>query len=198
MKQQNRITCKNSKTFKLAGIILLLLIGANTIVSATPSDDRFKFVIGPRIGMTYMFIDRNEFDEALKENYPFSLDMDKNYMPLTTLFALNLEQRILLGRSKNHFCFQEIIGISGVEQALIIPTAAIFLAYRADFGLEVGVGPLWTMAGGLSVAYAVGWTFSFDDVYVPLDVVFVPDFNENHHRLTISTGFNFDIRKRNR
>ena len=56
MKQQNRITCKNSKTFKLAGVILLLLIGANTIVSATPSDDRFKFVIGPRIGMMKIII----------------------------------------------------------------------------------------------------------------------------------------------
>ncbi len=196
MKELNRKIKKNSKA-KL-GIILFLLIVVNSMLCANPSDDRFKFIIGPRVGMTYMFIDHSEFDEKLKEEYPFTLDMNKNYIPFTTLFAINLEQRILLGRSKNHFSFQEIIGISGIEQSLIIPTAGLFLAYRADFGLEAGIGPLWSMAGGISVAYVLGWTFTFDDVYVPLDVVFVPDFNSNHHRLSISTGFNFDIRRRNR
>jgi hypothetical protein len=46
----------------------------------------------------------------------------------------------------------------------------------------------------LSVAYSVGWTFSFEDVFVPVDLAFIPTPSDGKPRITLLTGFNFKKR----
>ena len=72
------------------------------------------------------------------------------------------------------------------------------VGFRSHTGLEFGLGPLVTMTRSgleivLPVVYAVGWTFSFQDVYIPVDVAIVPNSSDGHIRIHLMIGFNFEL-----
>lgn len=157
---------------------------------------RVEFVYGPRVGVSYIVTDPAEFNESVQEMFP---DSDRKYFPIITQFGLNLEQRIRLGNTASHFAFQEVLIIGGLDQNLIIPSLSVLIGFRSRAGLELGLGPNVSLkrsadgpAGvGLSVVYALGWTFDFSGVYVPVNLAVVPTPSDGAPRITLLTGFNF-------
>jgi hypothetical protein len=124
-----------------------------------------------------------------------SLYPSGNYFPAVTLFGITVEQRILLGQTKSHFAFQEIVLIGGLEQGIALPEGAFLIGYRDYSGLEFGIGPILHV-GGVGVVAAVGWTFSYRGAYIPVDISFIIPNADRKASIAITTGFNFQISRR--
>jgi len=130
-------------------------------------------------------------------------DPERSYFPLFTQFGVHLEQRIRLGTTDHHFAFQEVLLIGGLEQGIAIPSFSLIIGFRFAFGLEFGLGPniyLSAQNEGLgypsltpsfTVVYAIGYTFSFQGIHIPIDIAIVPTPADGHIRLSFLTGFNF-------
>ena len=155
-------------------------------------------VIGPRVGLTYIFADRSEFDYSVQQIFP---DPGRQYFPFLTQFGVNFEQRIGLGDTQSHFAFQEVLILGGLDQNFILPSLSTLIGFRSHSGLEFGLGPNFSITSSedgaskiaMSVVYAIGWTFSFQGVYVPVNIAVVPTPKDGHVRLTFLSGFNFDM-----
>ena len=104
-----------------------------------------------------------------------------------------------LGGTNSHFAFQEILVLGGLDQSLLLPTAAVLIGFRSHSGLEIGLGPsLGATASdssalpiGISVLYALAWNFSFSGVHIPVDIAVNPSPRDGLSRFTLMTGFNF-------
>ena len=90
--------------------------------------------------------------------------------------------------------------VGGLDQNIILPSVNILIGFRSRLGLELGIGPNITVRWDgysigvpITVVYAVGWTFVFSDVYIPVDIAVLPTPNDGQIRLTLMTGFNFEI-----
>ncbi len=174
---------------KKMSTIMVVLGTLCAMANAEDLWDRIDFVFGPRVGFSYTTIDPASYTRELNKVPMFNRN---SYFPVVSQFGLSCEQRILLGTTKSHFVFEEVLLVGGVDQSVAIPALSLLLGYRSDFGLEFGLGPIVSLSG-LAVVYSVGWTFEFNDVYVPINIAFVPDFLEGHHGLSLFTGFNFNI-----
>jgi hypothetical protein len=175
-------------------VLLLMLVGSLSVyASEREKPPGFLFVIGPRIGATYWMASSEEFTDLVNPLFP--LPPDKLYYPVNTIFGINFEQRVLLGNTRSHFVFQELVIVGGLEQAIALPVGALLIGYRGAHGLEFGIGPMASLAG-IGVVGALGWTFSISGVFVPFDVFFVFPNSTRPPLIGISTGFNFAIRKK--
>lgn len=130
-----------------------------------------------------------DYTTLVQQLYPKS-----SYYPINTLFGVNFEQRILLGNTKSHFAFQEIFLIGGLEQSVALPEGAFLIGYRDYSGFEIGVGPLVSLAG-IGVVAAIGWTLSFQGVFIPIDISVSLPSATRPASLALTTGFNFEIRR---
>ncbi|MBN1686890.1 MAG: hypothetical protein JW852_09565 [Spirochaetales bacterium] len=162
------------------------------------ASDRLEMIIGPRVGATYIFANWEAFDTLMQQIFP---DPERNYTPLITQFGVNVEQRIRLGETQSHFAFQEVLVLGGLDQNFMLPSLSTLIGFRSHTGLEFGLGPNFTISshGGrakfaMSVVYAVGWTFAFQGVYVPVNIAIVPTPKDGHIRLTAMSGFNFNMK----
>ncbi len=186
------------QTIYLVGIVLMFFAVTDLwSISSGGGSKRATLVIGPRVGATVIVARPAEFDKAVQEMFP---DPGRKYFPLVTQFGISLEQRIRLGFTESHFAFQEVITLGGLDQNIVIPFFSFLIGFRSKMGLEIGMGPNISMKKSedsikptLSVIYAVGWTFSFKDVYVPVDIAVVPTPSDGYPRISIMTGFNFEI-----
>jgi hypothetical protein len=144
-------------------------------------------VFGPRLGFGGVFQDQAEFSKKIENIY-----QGGPYYPYYSVFGFNIEWRYLLGQSSDHFALQVLLTAMGVEQSILLPSAALLMGYRHHSGLEFGAGPLVNL-GGMGVVVAVGYTLVTNGVYIPFDVAFqIPNYNFKP-ALTIMSGFNFSI-----
>ncbi|MBT3275692.1 MAG: hypothetical protein HN368_21235 [Spirochaetales bacterium] len=167
-----------------------------SVIPVMAQIDRLTTIIGPRVGATYIFADWTEFNAQLQQVFP---DPGRSYNPIITQFGINLEQRILLGSSKSHFVLQEILVLGGLDQNFILPSLSTLIGFRSYSGLEFGLGPNFSLgsSGGklrlsMSVVYAIGWTFAFNGVFVPVNFAVIPTPKDTHVRLSLMSGFNFE------
>lgn len=176
------------KRVLLSVAALLVLFGG--VAGAQSGPAGFEFVIGPRLGVSGVLAYPDDFTESVQEVFP-----DGTYFPVMTVFGINFEQRVLLGQTDSHFVFQEIVLVSGLEQSIALPTASILIGFRDYSGFEIGAGPTISFSG-LGVVVAVGWTFSTNGVFIPVDVSCVLPSAQSPTRLALTTGFNFVARRR--
>ncbi len=177
----------------LIPLILVLIYLVFGVCQGTAQSRRFQLVFGPRVGAIYMTIDPEEFNERLQVDFP----SEAKYYPLMTQFGLNLEQRIRLGNTESHFAFQEVLLIGGLGQNLFIPILATMIGFRSKAGLEIGMGPNFSLSREhgitVSVCHALGWTFNFSNVHVPVNIVADFTSRDGDMRFGILTRFNFTL-----
>jgi hypothetical protein len=176
-------------------LVLSLLILAAAFAAAEDAS-RLEIAFGPRIGVSYVLVGFEEFDAEVQNIFP---DSSRQYIPIFTQFGLNLEQRIRLGDTKSHFAFQEVLLLGGLDQGIFLPSLSVLVGFRSRAGLEFGLGPNLSLnrssghlALSLAVAFSAGWTFVFSNVFVPVDLAFVP--SPQGSRLSVLSGFNFKKR----
>jgi hypothetical protein len=187
----------NRSTFSL--ILLFLVLGAALAAAQEGEPPRLEFAFGPRVGVTYVMASPQEFNDAVQEIFP---DGSRDYIPIFTQFGLNFEQRVRLGDTSSHFAFQEVLLLGGVDQNFYLPSLSVLIGFRSRAGLEFGLGPNLSLTSRLgnpgnvelklAVVFSGGWTFMFSNVFVPVDLAFVP--SPEGSRLTLLTGFNFKKR----
>ena len=180
--------------FKKALIALVLLL-VFTFLNLS-ADERVAVVVGPRVGATYVIVDQPTFNSGVQAVFP---DTGRQYFPVLSQFGVNIEQRIRLGGTQSHFVFQEVVLLGGLDQNIYMPSASVLIGFRSRAGLEFGLGPNFSLTTndgsvglGITVVYAVGWTFSFQEVYVPVNFAIAPTPKDGRIRLTLLTGFNFN------
>lgn len=172
-------------------IPLFLLLSFATVAQAVytgPEPEGFVSIVGPRIGVTYV----NQDSAA------YSRDVGKifepgDYYPVNTMFGISFEQRLVLGSTRSHFAFQEILMITGLEQAVAFPSASALIGFRGHSGFEFGIGPILSLSG-IGVITAVGWTISYKGVFVPVDISVVLPNRKRETAIALTTGFNFRIK----
>ncbi len=187
----------------LMWVPLLLFFGIAEALAETGDEElRLQLIFGPRVGISYVVVNPDDFNNSVQEVFP---DDNREYFPVFTQFGINLEQRIRLGGTKSHFAFQEVLVIGGLDQNIVLPSLNLLIGFRSHAGLEFGLGPNISMSRStegpgvtVSVVYAVGWTFSFKNVFVPVNFAIVPTPSGGHPRLTLLTGFNFEMKLKRR
>ena len=173
------------------GILLITVVaGAGSYAQDTKGPDGYQFIMGPRLGASYVLMSQKDFSEAVGKFYP-----EEKYSPLTTLFGISFEQRILLGETRSHFAFQEVFLLRGLEQSIALPSASLLVGYRDASGFEIGAGPNFSLSG-LSVVVALGWTFYHKGVFVPVNISAVLPNSKIPSAISLTTGFNFVIKRR--
>lgn len=175
----------------MRGIILPLVLaaamGGTALAQEVTRPAGFELIIGPRVGANYVLTTPADFNARVSAFYGGG-----GYFPAMSVFGAVVEQRILLGESRSHFAFQEVLAVTGLEQGLSIPSLVLLMGFRASSGLELGLGPRLTPTG-VGVAVAVGWTFAYRGVFVPVDLSFVLPSGDQPSVLALTTGFNFVI-----
>jgi hypothetical protein len=152
-------------------------------VDPTPTQ---VFVFGPRVGFGWSMATPEQFTADIS-----SLFGPGPFYPYYSIFGLNLEYRVLLGQSRDHFAIQSLVFLFGVEQSLFLPAGAVLLGYRHHTGFEFGVGPVFN-PDGVGVIAAIGFTLSVGGVNIPFDVSYQIPNNNIFGALAFSTGFNFN------
>lgn len=145
----------------------------------------FELTFGPRIGVIALNQTSEEFSKTVSAVFPGG-----GYSPVMSIFGANFEQRIVLGTTQNQFIFQEVVFVTGLEQSIFLPSAAILIGYRDHSGFEFGFGPSFAI-GSISMLVGLGYTFSFSGINVPVDISFRIPTAKNIAAVAITTGFNF-------
>ncbi|MCK4516130.1 MAG: hypothetical protein KAU31_12785, partial [Spirochaetaceae bacterium] len=99
-------------------------LGLSAQETTTPA--AYDLIVGPRLGITYVFTSAKEFTEAINERR----DEEGNYVPLMSVFGVAAEQRLLLGETTSHFAAQELLLLSGMEQSLALLSGSLLMGYR--------------------------------------------------------------------
>lgn len=76
--------------------------------------------------------------------------------------------------------------ISGVEYSKFIPSASLVLGIRFFSGYEMGLGPNIGVSGS-SLAIALGKSYDFNGVYIPVNIAYV--LNPKGNRWTFLIGY---------
>jgi hypothetical protein len=173
-----------------ATLIILFIISVSLSAEETEAPEAFSFILGPRVGCSCILTTEENFTSSLTPYFSSG-----NYFPVITLFGVNFEQRILLGETRSHFAFQEVVLLGGLEQGMILPEATLLIGYRDSSGFEFGIGPILHLSG-IGVITAVGWTFSYRGVYIPVDISLVLPNKEKPIQIGFTTGFNFLTHKK--
>ncbi len=176
-----------SKKFIVMACVLVLL-SVSALADDLEGPEAFSLIFGPRLGVSG-FWPPDGFKAAVSSLYP------GDFVPVVSLFGISVEQRLLLGQTKSHFAFQEVVLVGGLEQGIALPEGAFLIGYRDYSGFEFGAGPILHL-GGVGVVVAIGYTFSFRGMYVPFDLSLVIPNNEQPASIAFTTGFNFQISRR--
>ncbi len=174
---------------KLIAVTLGLVLTLSAVADEIEGPEAFSLVFGPRIGCAWVWQTQEKFTSSVNELY------SGNYFPVMTLFGVTVEQRILLGQTRSHFAFQEVLLVAGLDQGVALPEGALLIGYRDYSGFEFGIGPILHFQG-ISVVVALGWTLSLHGAYVPVDISYVIQNTDRPASISITTGFNFQVRRR--
>lgn len=170
--------------------LALFLVGSlGLCAQETTTPAAYDLIVGPRLGITYVFTSAKEFTAAINERR----DEEGDYVPLMSVFGVAAEQRLLLGETTSHFAAQELLLLSGMEQALALLSGSLLMGYRDATGFEAGFGPTMSPTG-MGVVIAAGWTFTYRGVYIPVDLSFVLPNKQRPANIALTTGFNFVIK----
>jgi hypothetical protein len=171
-------------------VVAVLVLSVSIFADDQEGPEAFTLIVGPRIGASYVWQAPEDFTTSVHSLYP-----NGTYYPILTLFGITVEQRILLGQTKSHFAFQEVVLVGGLEQGVALPEGAFLIGYRDYSGFEFGIGPILHLRG-VGVVAAAGYTLSFRGMYVPMDLsVIIPGMNRPAS-FAFTTGFNFQINRR--
>jgi hypothetical protein len=181
---------------QLIGLVLFGIIS----VSALPAEQDSPpwLWLGPRIGFTGVLTKASEFDDFIEEIFPRSRD----YFPVYSEIGLAVEQRARIEGNGYQWFLQERILVGGLDQTVALPSLSLLLGVSTPFGLEIGLGPdfsLESKSSGAVIApalvYHVAWTFYISDgTKIPVTFSAVPIPPEGKARLTVLAGLDFGFK----
>lgn len=122
---------------------------------------------GPRVGITYL-TPGSAADEI----------RNLGKQPYVSQFGWQFETRIFTSSTGISGLAEFVPLIGGMEQGLFLPSASLLFGFRVRDGVEVAVGPNLSLSG-LGMVLAIGTSFHLDDIYFPVNLVFVPNVTKS-------------------
>jgi hypothetical protein len=179
---------------QLVGLVLFGVIS----ITALPAEEEQApppwLWVGPRIGITGVISKPSDFDDRIQEFQPKS----RQYFPVYSEIGAAVEQSILLGQVGHRLFLQERVLFGGLDQTMVLPSVSLLLGYRAASGLQIGLGPDFSLESdggdaGLAPAmvYTLGWSFTLDGKKIPIVLSAVPIPPEGKPRFSLLTGLDF-------
>jgi hypothetical protein len=138
---------------------------------------------GPRLGMTYVLGDTRLTKELAAKK------MD----PLMSQFGWHFEYDVVPAGGGPAFVIQFVPLISGVEYGTIVPSTSLMMGIRMPGGFEFGLGPNVLLApvnSPTSLVMAIGKSFDYDGVSIPINLAFTT--NRDGNRVTLLFGYAID------
>jgi hypothetical protein len=176
-------------------IVSVLLCTLGVALDAQEQARHPVLEFGPRLGATGVIINPDTFNATMQALFPTP---GRHYFPAFSEMGVEATQLVPLGEGGSSLCFRQIFLLGALDQSIVVPTLNAILAYQMPFGLEIGVGPFFsiTSSGGsivlaASVVYEVGYTFEMKGFSLPVNLLMVPLPGYANPRLTLTTGFDF-------
>ena len=88
--------------------VALVLLSVWAFADEPEGPEAFSLVFGPRLGFSG-FWPPEKFTSGVSSLY------SGNFVPVVSLFGITVEQRLLLGQTKSHFAFQEVVLVGGLD-----------------------------------------------------------------------------------
>lgn len=154
-------------------------------VAQTTSQDEVIFsernLSGPRLGVTYI-LGNGKLQQDLR---------DRAIGSTLSQFGWQFEYQVIPDGGGPSFVVQFVPLVAGVEYGTLIPSASLALGVRMPSGIEFGLGPNMLVGGpkGVSTALvvAVGKSFNYGGVSIPLDLVYAT--NPDGNRISLIFGY---------
>ena len=140
---------------------------------------------GPRFGLTYVGI-KPELLERLPPG---------EFHRIISQFGWHFEYQIAPEGGGPQFVLQFVPMVAGVEHGFFIPNATVAVGIRLPSGFEAGMGPNIQLPKNLesggevtsALVVAVGKTFHYGGVSVPLNIAYA--INPNGNRVSFVLGY---------
>lgn len=105
----------------------------------------------------------------------------------TSLFGWEFQTQLLRNPGGAAPITNVVLGIAGLDQGLVLPTATWLVGLRTRDDFEAGIGPNVSVAGA-ALALTAGRTFRSGSLNIPFDVAWVS--SKIGQRVSVTTGFN--------
>jgi hypothetical protein len=105
----------------------------------------------------------------------------------TSLFGWDFETQLMRNPTGVEPITSLVLGVAGLEQGLVLPSATWVVGIRTQDNFELGIGPNASLAG-VALAVTVGRTFHSGTLHIPIDVAWVG--SKIGQRVSLTTGFN--------
>lgn len=178
-------------TFYALVMSVLLLFSAASCLQAQSDDTAPRFAElnlgGPRLGITYVY--SGKILDELKR---------RNFGEMMSQFGWHFEYQIQPQSGGPSFLIETVPMIGGVEYGTVIPHVSLLMGIRLPNGFEIGLGPnaLFTPDTVFSsLVIAIGKTFSYNDVNLPVNLAF--STSPQGARASLIFGYAIKSRKNN-
>lgn len=163
------------------GVMLLALLSVSGVfVCNAQESDTYHYqpvsLFGPRMGVTFL---GGEVADRLRDKY--------DAVPIVTQFGWQFEWRFFSVDDGPTGVVEIIPLVGGLEQGLFLPNLSVPMGIRTASGFEMGIGPNVSITG-FSIVIAVGQTFKAGQLYLPVNLAFVP--SNKGPRFSLVFGFN--------
>lgn len=156
---------------------LVSRVGANG--PGLPRRGRYTHeMAGPRVGLMYA-----------SGGIADKLRSEHDVPPLLTVIGWQFETRLFRTRTGLSGMTELVTAVVGAEQGLWAPTVTWLVAMRTPAGIEFGMGPNLSAAGG-ALVFAGGYSIPADGVTFPLNAAVA--LSPEGTRVSLLTGFVID------
>ncbi len=178
----------------IAVATVLLSTGAATAAAGQEYEDdvvelRHRNMGGPRLGVTYV-----------TGNGELWRDLEHNSVGrVISQFGWHFEYQVIPRGGGPQFVIELVPMLGGVEYGKLIPSGSLAMGIRFPNGIEFGLGPNVVFTGGTEVArsgllMAVGRSFGYGGVSIPLNLVWVRNPDGNRFSMVFGYAIRTDSR----
>jgi hypothetical protein len=134
---------------------------------------------GPRYGVIWLSPQLTDSISAKNKHQKIN--------PTTSLFGWEFQTELLQNPRGAVPIASIVLGVAGLDQGLVLPSATWLVGMRSRDDFELGIGPNVSLAGA-ALAITGGMTFHSGALNIPVDVAYVS--SKLGTRISLTTGFN--------
>ena len=149
---------------------------------------------GPRFGGT--FITEGSAADVVNEGLDLNDDAKKygtTGTAFTTQYGWQWETRFADGGGEAVGIVEFLVLVAGIEKGRFLPSFTSLIGARTYKGFEFGIGPNLSLSG-VSMAVAVGYSFTSGKLNIPVNLAFVPGIKKqgDYYDLEADENVNYD------
>lgn len=166
------------KKILVAAVGMMLMASTTADGQSTAGSPQVKRS-GPRYGAIWL-------SPALLDSISTRIDNQKINSTMS-LFGWEFQRELLQNPTGAAPVASLVIGVAGLDQGLVLPSASWIVGIRTREDIEIGIGPNLSLAGA-ALALTAGITMHSGELNIPINLAYVS--SRLGTRVSVSTGFN--------